>query len=596
MKNPEVAQLLYDIADMLEMQNVAFKPVAYRKAARSVETLSSDIGEVFKGGGRKKLMDLPSVGEGIAEKIAEFLETGKLGYYDELKRKFPQHITELMNVPGIGPKRIKLLHDKLGVKSVAQLEAAAKGHRLSRLAGFGEKLEDDILKGIGIFRAGQERALLGYALPVAEEIERALKGRREVVRVSIAGSMRRRKETVGDIDILASCRGTAAAASIMGFFTAMPEVSRILAKGSTKSSVLLKSGLQVDLRVVDDNSFGAALQYFTGSKEHNVFVREIAIRKGLKLNEYGVFRKGTNRNIASKTEEDVYRAIGLRYIEPEIRENSGEIEAAREPKSSFARLGPVAQRRLGNKLPRLIQYGSIRGDLHTHTVKSDGANRLEDMVAAAKKLSYEYIAITDHSKGERIAHGLSDEAMGKWLKEIKAAAAKIKGIRVFAGSEVDILPNGELDFPDDLLKKMDIVVGSVHSRFKSTREEMTKRILAAIDSGRLDILGHPTGRLIGKREPYDVDLKKIFAAAAENKVLLEINAHPERSDLKDVHARDAKSYGCKFAINTDSHSTENLEFMDLGVAIARRAWLSPEDVVNTEQLKELPKFFRRISL
>ncbi|MBI2176594.1 DNA polymerase/3'-5' exonuclease PolX [Candidatus Woesearchaeota archaeon] len=579
MKNPEVAQLLYDIADMLEMQNVAFKPVAYRKAARSVETLSSDIDELFKSGGREKLMELPGIGEGIAEKIAEFLETGRLEYYDELKRKFPQHITELMNVPGIGPKRIKLLHDKLGIKTVSQLEAAARSHRLSRLPGFGEKLEGDILKGIGVFKAGQERTPLGYALPVAEEIEQRLKGLKAVRRVSIAGSMCRKKETVGDIDILASCRGTAAAERIMDFFTTMPEVSRVLAKGSTKSSVLLKTGLQVDLRVVDDASFGAALQYFTGSKEHNVVVRELAIKKGLKLNEYGVFRKSSNKKIAGKTEEEVYKAIGLRYMEPEIRENSGEVEAA-----------------IKNKLPMLIKYGSIRGDFHTHTVKSDGANRLEDMVAAAKKLGYEYIAITDHSKGERIAHGLSNEAMEKWLKEIKAAAAKTKDIRIFAGSEVDILPNGELDFPDDLLKKMDIVVGTVHSRFKSTREEMTKRILTAMENRHLDILGHPTGRLIGKREPYEVDLRKIFAAAAEKKILLEINAHPERSDLKDIHAREAKSFGCKFVIDTDSHSTDGLKFMDLGVAIARRAWLSPEDVVNRRPLKELPKFFRKLKL
>ncbi len=577
MKNPEVAKLLYDIADLLEMQNVQFKPVAYRKAARSVETLSSDIAEVFRSGGKEKLMELPGIGEHIAEKVAEFLETGKLKYYDELKRKFPQHVAELMNVPGIGPKRIKLLHDKLGIKSVKQLEAAAKDHRLRGLAGFGEKLEDDILKGIGVFKAGQERTPLGYALPVAQEIEHRLRSLKEVVRASIAGSMRRRNETVGDIDILASCRGAAAAAKIMGFFTAMPEVARILAKGGTKASILLKAGLQVDLRVVDDNSFGAALQYFTGSKEHNVVVREIAIKKGLKLNEYGVFRKATNRNVAGKTEEDVYKAIGLKYMEPEIRENSGEVEAA-----------------LKNKLPKLVKYGSIKGDFHTHTVKSDGANSLADMVAAAKKLGYEYIAITDHSRSERIAHGLSIEDMEGWIREIKADAAKIRGIKVFAGSEVDILPSGELDFPDDLLRKMDVVVGSIHSRFKSTREEMTRRILAAMENRHLDILGHPTGRRIGKREPYEVDLKKIFAAAAEKKILLEINAHPERSDLKDVYAREAKRFGCKFVIDTDSHSTGGLGFMDLGVAIARRAWLSPGDVVNTRPLKDLPRFFRRL--
>ncbi|MBI3037185.1 DNA polymerase/3'-5' exonuclease PolX [Candidatus Woesearchaeota archaeon] len=579
MKNPEVAQLLYDIADLLEMQNVSFKPAAYRKAARSVETLSEDIAEVFRSGGREKLMVLPGIGESIAEKIEEFLTTGKLKYYDGLKKKFPQHITELMNVPGIGPKRIKLLHGKLGIKTVADLEAAAKAHKICKLPGFGEKSEEDILKGIGTFKKGQERMLLGYALPIAEEIENRLRGLKETARVSIAGSTRRRKETIGDVDLLVSCKGGKATARIMNFFTSMPDVNRILAKGETKSSIMLKTGLQVDLRVVDDSSFGAALQYFTGSKEHNVVVRELAIRKGLKLNEYGVFRKNSNRRIAGKTEEEVYKAIGIRYMEPEIRENSGEVEAAAR-----------------NKLPNLVKYGGIKGDFHTHTVKSDGGNSLGDMVAAAKQLGYEYIAITDHSKSERIAHGLSDEEMEKWLKEIKAVAAREKGIKILAGSEVDILPNGELDYPDDLLKKMDIVVGSVHSRFKSAKEEMTKRILTAMENKHLDILAHPTGRMIGKREPYEVDLKRIFAAAAEKKVLLEINAYPDRTDLKDVHAREAKGFGCKFVIDTDSHSTENLRFIDLGVAVARRAWLSPEDVVNTRPLKELPRFFRKIRI
>src|SRR3989338_2900592 len=533
MKNPEVAQLLYDIADMLEMQDVSFKPAAYRKAARNVETNSEDIEEIFRKGGREALMGIPGVGESIAEKIAEFLETGKLEYYDELKQKFPQHVAELMNVPGIGPKRIKLLHDKLGIRTVAQLEAAAHSHKISKLAGFGAKSEEDILKGVETFKGGQARILLGYELPIAQEIESRLKALKESVRVSVAGSTRRRKETIGDVDILVSCNGKSAASSVMAFFTTMPEVSRILAKGETKSSIVLKTGLQVDLRVVNDASFGAALQYFTGSKEHNVVVRDIAIKKGLKLNEYGVFKKGTNRKLASRSEEDVYRAIGLRYIEPEIRENRGEIEAA-----------------ANNKLPRLVQYGSIKGDFHVHTVKSDGSNPLAGMVAAAKQLGYEYIAITDHSKSERIAHGLLDDEMENWLREIKAAAAREKKIKILAGSEVDILPNGELDYPDDILKKMDVVIGSVHSRFKSTSEEMTGRILTALDNRHLDILGHPTGRLIGKREPFEFDLKKVFAAAAEKKVFLEINAHPERSDLKDTHAREAKSQGCKFVINT----------------------------------------------
>lgn len=575
MKNPEVARLLYDIADLLEMQNVQFKPAAYRKAARSVETLGDDIAAVFNSGGKEKLMEIPGIGEHIAEKVAEFLSTGKLAYYDELKSKFPHHIAELMNVPGIGPKRINLLHEKLGINTVADLEEAAKAHKISKLKGFGEKSEEDILRGIETFKGGQERMLLGYALPIALDIEQQLQGRKELIRISVAGSTRRRKETVGDVDILASCKGAKATAKVMGFFTSLPDVAMILARGSTKSSVVLKNGLQVDLRVVDDRSFGAALQYFTGSKEHNVAVRELAIKKGLKLNEYGVFRK--DKQIAGKTEDEVYRAIGLSYIEPELRENSGEIEAA-----------------IKKKLPMLIQYGSIQGDLHTHTVKSDGLNPLSEMVAEARKLGYNYFAITDHSKSERIAHGLPEEEMEMWLRQIRSVASKEKGISILAGSEVDILPDGELDYPDSLLKKMDIVIGSVHSRFHSTKEEMTNRILAAIDSNQIDILAHPTGRMIGRREPYDADFKRIFAAAAGKKVLLEINASPERSDLSDALAREAKASGCKFVINTDAHSTGNLHAMDLGVAIARRAWLSPEDVVNTKPLKELPKFFRKM--
>ncbi|MBI2145550.1 DNA polymerase/3'-5' exonuclease PolX, partial [Candidatus Woesearchaeota archaeon] len=573
-----VAQLLYDIADLLEMQGVQFKPAAYRKAARSVETLSGDVEELYGKGGIDALMELPGVGESIAGKIVEFLRKGKLKYYDDLKRQFPGHISELMNIPGLGPKKIKVLNEKLKISTVDELEAAAKAHKISKVRGFGEKSEGELLRNISTFRLGRQRMLLGYALPVALEIESRLKALNGVIQASLAGSLRRRKETIGDIDLLVSCRGSAAARGIMRFFTAMPEVSRALAKGETKSSILLKTGLQVDLRVVEDDIFGAALQYFTGSKEHNVAVRGLAIRKGLKLSEYGVFRKG-GRRIAGKTEEEVYGAIGLPYIEPEIRENSGEVEVA-----------------IKGKLPKLIQYGSIRGDFHAHTVKSDGGNKLEEMVAAAKKLSYEYIAITDHSKSERIAHGLSDSEMESWLKEIRAAGAKEKGIRILAGSEVDILANGDLDYPDELLSSMDIVIGSIHSRFKSSRRDMTERILAAIENEHLDILAHPTGRKIGQREPYDADFDRIFKAAAENDVLLEINSYPDRSDLSDVLARKAKTFGCKFVIDTDSHSIGNLKFMELGVSIARRAWLSSEDIVNTKPLRELPRFFRKLRI
>lgn len=572
MRNSEVAGVLYDIADMLEMQNVDFKPAAYRKAARSVEESPQDINEIYKSEGKDGLMKLPGVGASISEKIEELLTTGKLKYYDELKKKFPKHISELMEVPGLGPKRIKLLHEKLKISTLKQLEDAVKKHRISQLATFGEKSEDDIARGIALLKQGRERLLLGYALPTALEIESRLKALKFVKDASIAGSLRRRKETIGDIDVLATSRD---AAKVMKFFTGMPDVARILAEGGTKSSAILKSGLQVDLRVVKPESYGAALQYFTGSKEHNIVLRELAIRKGLKVNEYGVFRD--SKKIAGRTEKEVYKALGMDCPEPELRENRNEIEAA-----------------IRHKLPKIISYGSIKGDFHAHTRHSDGSDSVEEMVATAKKLGYEYIAITDHSKSERIAHGLSEEAMLEHIKRIRSAAKKAKGIVVLAGSEVDILPDGELDYSASLLKKFDIVVGAIHSRFKSSREEMTSRILAALENPCIDILGHPSGRRIGKREPYDADFRKIFEKAAEKKVYLEINAHPERSDLSDINAMEAKRQGCRFVIDTDAHSTSGLGYMHLGVSIARRAWLTSADVVNTASAKQLPKLFKRI--
>ncbi len=572
MRNSEVASVLYDIADMLEMQNVDFKPAAYRKAARSVEESQNDIAIIFKKSGEEGLRKLPGVGENIAKKMAELLTTGKLGYYDELKKKFPKHISELMEVSGLGPKRIKLLHEKLKISTLRQLEDAVKRHKISGLATFGEKSEEDIAKGIEILKKGRERMLLGYALPAALEMESRLKSLKFVNDASIAGSLRRRKETIGDIDFLATSKD---AVKVMKFFTGMPDVARILAKGDTKSSVILKGGLQVDLRVVKPESCGAALQYLTGSKEHNVVLRGIAARKGLKVNEYGVFRG--SRKIAGRTEAEVYRSLGMDYIEPELRENRGEIEAA-----------------LKHQLPKIISYGSIKGDFHAHTKYSDGSDSVEEMVAAAKKLGYEYIAITDHSKSERIAHGLSEEKMLEHIKRIRDVAKKSKGMRVLAGSEVDIMPDGSLDYSNSLLKKFDIVVASVHSRFTSPNEEITLRILAALENPYIDILGHPSGRRIGKREPYNADFEKIFEKAAEKKVFLEINAHPERSDLDDLKVIEAKKRGCKFVIDTDAHSTSGLRYMQLGVSTARRAWLSSSDVVNTAPATQLYRLFKRV--
>ena len=571
MKNLEVANLLYEIADILEIQDVAFKPQAYRKAARTVETLSEDIEKVSKQG---KLEELPGIGEHIAKKIIEFLETGKLKYYDEIKKQIPKHLSDLISVPGMGPKRAKILHDKLKISSIADLEKAAKQGKISKLFGFGEKSEEDILKGIELVKRGQARMLLGIALPLALEIEERLKKLNEVLQINVAGSLRRRQETIGDIDILVSTKKPGV---VVDYFTKMPEVVRVLAKGETKSSILLKNNIQIDLRVIDDKVYGAALQYFTGNKDHNIKTREIAIKKGYKLSEYGLFDKKTNMLLASKTEEEIYKKLGMQCPPPEIRENRGEIEAA-----------------LKNKLPKLIGYNDIKGDFHSHTKATDGTNSIEELAEAAKKLGYEYFCISDHSQNARIARGLSEEDMASHLKEIKAYAKKLKNFRLLAGSEVDILKNGDLDYPDKLLKQMDIVIGAVHSGFKSSMEEMTNRILKAMDNENLDILAHPTGRLINAREPYEVDLQKVFKKAAEKNIYLEIDALPQRLDLKDIHIKAAKEFGVKFVIDTDTHSLETLKYMDLGIATARRGWCEKKDIVNTCSGKELGKFFKKI--
>ncbi len=573
MKNSEIAELLYEIADILEMQNVDFKPVAYRKAARGVEMAEMQASDMYALGGVKAIRQIPGVGEKIAEKIVELVTTGKLEYYLELKKKIPAHISKLMEVPGMGPKRIRLLHEKLKVADIDSLESAAKEHKISKIEGFGEKSERDILKGIETFRKGTKRMLLWNALEVAREFVRELRKIKEVEKVEIAGSLRRRKESIGDIDILVSSED---AGKVMDFFVGLKMVASVIAKGKTKSSVVLESGVQVDLRVVDKDSFGAALQYFTGSKDHNVALRELAIKKGLKVNEYGVFRKKDNVKIAGETEAGVYKAVGVPMAEPEMRENTGELQ-------------------LKNAL-KVISYDSIRGNFHTHTKKTDGTASIEEMVSVAKNLGYEYIAITDHTKSTRIAHGLTEDEMLAHIADIRRVDRKTKGIKIFAGAEVDILPNGELDYSDETLAKLEVVIASVHSRFKSTRDEMTQRVVTALQNKHVDILGHPTGRLIDRREPYEINLSRVFEAAAKNKVHLEINAQPNRLDIKDVFIKQAKSYGLKFSISTDAHSVAEMRFMELGVAMARKGWLNEKDVVNALPLKELPRHFRRLRL
>ncbi len=549
------------MADILEIKEVQWKPQAYRKAARGIESLSEDIVKIYKEGGINALREIPGVGEGIAKKIIEFVEKGKIKGYEKLKKSLPKGFEELMEVPSMGPKKVKVLSEKLKIKNIKDLERAAKQGKIRKLERFGEKSEEDILRGIDLVKKGKERMLLGKALLIARSIEEELKKLKEVKKISIGGSIRRRKETVKDIDILVVSSDPK---TVMDFFTSMKEVKVVLAKGTTKSSVYLKAGLASDLRVVEEKSFGAALQYFTGNIDHNVKLREIAIKKGYKLNEYGLFNKKTGKYICGRTEQEVYKRLGLDYIEPELRTNTGEIDAAKN-----------------NKLPELIPYDSVKGDLHTHTVASDGVNTIEEMALAAKKIGYRYIAISDHSKSERIANGLDEKRLLKHLIEIEKADKKISGIHVLKASEVDILVDGSLDYQDRILKKLDFVTAAIHSRFKSAKDEMTERIIKAMKNRYVNAIGHPTGRLINARRPYDIDFEKICKAASENNVFLEINASPSRLDLNDSHIRTAIDYKVKFVISTDSHSTEQFKYMELGIAQARRGWASSRNIVNT---------------
>jgi DNA polymerase (family 10) len=566
-RNAEIAGIFYEIADLLEMQEVEWKPRAYRNAARALQD-SEDVEKLFSEGGKKALMGISGIGEALADKIIEYIKTGKIREYEKLRKKLPEGVHEMMHVMGLGPKKAWRLFKELGIKNVGQLEKSAMTGKIRKLSGFGTKSEADILKGIATLRQGRERMLLGKAWRLSEEIISRLKNLKEVKAVEPAGSLRRRKETIGDIDVLVISTNPA---RVMNAFTTMPDVERVIAKGPTKSSVLLGQGVSADVRVLAPKSFGAALQYFTGGKEHNIAVRQIAIKKGLKLNEYGLF-KG-KKQIAGRTEQEIYEALGLEWIPPEIRENTGEVEASR-----------------AGKLPNLIGYGSLKGDLHTHTKWSDGANTAEEMMQAAIRKGYEYVAITDHSKSEYIARGMDEKRLLKYVDEVSKLKKKYFGrIKVLAGSEVSILADGKLDYSNKLLEKLDWVVASVHSRFKQSREEMTKRILTALSNEYVNALGHPTGRLIGAREPYDVDINRVLNAAKSGGVAVEINASPERLDLKDSHIRQAVEQGVKLVINSDAHHENQLQYVEFGIAQARRGWAEPEDILNTLPWKKFEK-------
>ncbi|OYT62257.1 DNA polymerase III [Thermoplasmatales archaeon ex4484_30] len=568
MKNREIAKIFYEIADMLEMQDVQFKPRAYRKAAQNIESLSEDIEEIYKRG---ELEKIPGVGKSIAEKVKEFIEKGSVAYYEKLKKEIPVNLEELSSVEGLGPKMIKLLYKELGIKNLNDLEKAAKEGKIRHLKGMGERTEQKILENIEFARKKGGRILLGFALPEAMKLIKFLE--KYAGKISLAGSLRRRKETIGDMDILAVSLNPE---KLMDEFTSMNEVDKILAKGETKSSVRLKSGIQVDLRIVDKESFGSALQYFTGSKEHNIEVRKIAVRNGYKLNEYGLFDKKSNKKIAGETEEGVYKALGMQYIPPELRENRGEVEAA-----------------LNGALPALVERKDVRGDLQMHTKWSDGANTIEEMVKEGIKLGHSFIAITDHVGTLKIAGGMGEEEIRKQMKEIESLNEKYDDFHIFHGVEVNILKDGNLDMSRKVLKDVDVVIASIHSAFRQPMEEMTKRLLKALENDVVDILAHPTARIIYKREAIKFDVEKVFDAARENDVILEINAQPDRLDLNDILAKKAIEMGVKLSIGTDAHNKETLRYIELGVAVARRAWAEKKDIVNTYSIDKLEKIFSK---
>jgi len=567
LKNLELSRIFEQIARILKIKGEnPFKIRAYEKITLVLENLPIDIETIYHQGG---LSNIPGVGAGIAKKIEEFLTTGKLEYYEKLKETIPSGVIELLDISEVGPKTAKLLYEELGVDNIEKLEKAVKGHQIKDLPGMGEKSETNILRGIELYRRRKERVLLGTALPVAEDIIEALSQLKEVNKINFAGSLRRKKETIGDIDILVTSQKSE---KIMKTFTSLPQVKEILAEGPTKSSVITKDDIHIDVRVVEPISFGAALQYFTGSKAHNIRLRELAAKRGLKINEYGVFDQKTERRITGEEEEEVYKILNLPFIPPELREDRGEIKAAQE-----------------DKLPELIKYSQIRGDLHLHTKWSDGAHTIKQMAEAAKKRGYKYIAITDHSQSLKFAGGLIEERLKEQIELIKRLNQELKDFTILNGIEVDIKSDGSLDFSDEILSKLDVVIAAIHSGFKQESKIITGRIIKAMQNKLVNIIAHPTGRLIGYREAYQVDINKIMDVAADTGTILEINAYPERLDLNDVYCRMAKDRGVQLAIETDAHSIDGLEFMNLGVDVARRGWLEKKDIINTLSLDKLLK-------
>ncbi|MEE9542833.1 MAG: DNA polymerase/3'-5' exonuclease PolX, partial [Thermodesulfobacteriota bacterium] len=568
MENSEIADILTDIVNLLEIKgDNPFRLRAYKNAILVIEELPYSLETIVEEESDKKTLEaIPGIGKGVSEKIHEILKTGSCHTLEELLIEFPAGLLDMLHLSGMGPKKVKLVFEELGVKSIRGLERAAKAGALNTLPGMGVKSEEKILKAIDNYKSiqGSGRFSLPTALSAAVSIIEYLEASPKVAKAEFAGSLRRFEETIGDLDILASGKD---ASAIMERFSSFPSIKEVVVSGETKTTVTLESGMNVDLRVVEPKSFGAALQYFTGSKTHNIALRKRAKKLGLKISEYGVFIEKTGKRVAGKTEKEVYKAIGLPYIPPEIRLNFGEIEAGE-----------------ALKLPQELSLADIKGDLHMHTVESDGSGTIKEMAEEAIKRGYEYIAITEHSKATGVANGLDDKRLLKHIDRIDKFNESLKDkkipFHVLKGAEVDIRADGSLDYPEEILRKLDIRIGAIHSGFTQSREKMTARVITALSSGLVDILAHPTGRIINIRAPYEIDMEAVIKAAKESGTAMELNSYPERLDLKDTHLRLARDMGVLISINTDSHSPEQLDNISYGIHTARRAWIEPKDVLN----------------
>lgn len=568
--NNDIAAIFDQLADLLEIKgDNPFRVRAYRNAARVIANLSKNAIQLQKEG--FDFTTLPAIGKDLADKIAVIIETGQLPLLKQIQKSLPSVLTELLKIEGLGPKRVLVLYKKLHVKSLDDLKKILDQHKILKLKGFGEKTEEKIRLGIEHVKTYAERIRLADAVPIVDDLIHYLKQSRYVQEAECAGSFRRRKETVGDLDFLV---GSDQQEKVIDYFIHFPEIAEVNSKGTTRSAVRLKSGLQIDLRVVQLKSYGAALLYFTGSKSHNIALRRFALRKHYKINEYGIFKK--NKALGGVSEEEIYHHLGMTYILPELRENRGEIELAKI-----------------HQLPQLIQLQQIRGDLHCHTKETDGNATLEEMAKEAKSLGYQYLAITDHTKHLAFTKGMDKKAVHRQIKLIDRLNEKLNGIQILKSAEVDILENGKLDLPDDVLKELDLTICSIHSKFNLPQKKQTERMIKAMENRYFNILGHPTGRLINQREPYPLDIDRIMLAAKERGCILEINAQPSRLDLNDIHCKAAKEMGIKFAISTDAHSTSQLHLMCFGIYQARRGWLEAKDVINTYRLEKLLSLLKR---